>query len=196
MSDALKIDENEFIDENRSFTYADYLTWEGHERYQLFNGEAFMMASPSVEHQRILMSLSVQFGSWLKGKPCQVFSAPLDVRLFPKEDNSDNTVVQPDLLVVCDQSKIAKNSINGAPDLAIEIVSPSNSLSEMLIKFNYYLEAGVREYWIIDPIEKKVQVHVYENGHFISSVYREKSAVPVAVLQGLTINLEEIWQAG
>jgi Uma2 family endonuclease len=103
LSDVLKV-----INENRRFTYADYLEWESTERYQLINGGVFQMASPSVEHQTILMELSVQFGNYLRGKPCQVFAAPLDVRLFPKEDNSDDTVLQPDLLVICDKKNLVK----------------------------------------------------------------------------------------
>jgi len=184
---------NDF-DENRRYTYADYLTWEGKERYQLINGEVFQMASPSVTHQAVLMEMSIQFGNWLKGKPCQVFASPLDVRLFPKKDKSDNTVVQPDLLVVCDKNKIARNSIDGSPDLVIEIVSPSNTHSELFLKFQYYLEAGVREYWVIDPETKKVQVHIYENGHYISTIYKDNVTIPVTILPGLEIALENLWE--
>ncbi|MCL2761912.1 MAG: Uma2 family endonuclease [Treponema sp.] len=191
MSDALRIDD-EFT-EKRSYTYADYLEWEGPERFQLLNGEVFQMASPSVTHQSLLMELSLQFGNWLRGKPCQVFAAPLDVRLFPKKDNSDKTVVQPDLLVVCDKNKLSKGSVNGPPDLVLEIVSPSNSHSELFRKFQYYLEAGVREYWIIDPESKKVQVHIYENGRYISTIYTEDVRIPVAVLPGLEITFEGLW---
>jgi len=191
MSEAYKI--NEF-DENRRYTYADYLTWEGSERCQLINGEIFMMASPSVVHQSILMELSTQFNIWLNGKPCKVFAAPLDVRLFPKEDKSDNTVVQPDLLVVCDDKKLAKGSVNGAPDMVIEILSPSNTHSELFLKFNYYLEAGVKEYWIIDPEIKRIQVNVYENGRYICSVFKENACVPVTVLPGLEIAFKELWE--
>ena len=190
MSDAARIPD---YDENRRYTYADYLKWEGPERYQIINGEVFMMASPSVAHQAILMDLSIQFYSWLRGKPCRVFAAPLDVRLFPEEDNSDDTVVQPDLLVVCDKDKLGKGSVNGPPDLAVEIMSPSNSNKEMFYKFQYYLEAGVREYWMIDPEIKKVQVHVYKDGHYISKGYKESACIPVAVLPGLEINLESLW---
>ena len=179
----------ENFDEDNHYTYSDYLTWEGPERYQLINGEAYLMASPSVLHQELLMEISNQFYNWLRGKPCQMFFAPLDVRLFPEEDNSDDTVVQPDLMVVCDEEKIGKNSINGAPDLVIEIVSPSNTHRELFLKFQYYLEAGVREYWVIDPEEKKVQVHIYENGHYVSTVYKDNINIPVNILPGLSINL-------
>ena len=187
----MRIDDE--FDENGRYTYADYLEWEGPQRYQLFNGEAFQMASPSVTHQGILMELSLQFGSWLRGKPCQVFASPLDVRLFPKEDNSDNTILQPDLLVVCDKNKIVKGSVNGAPDLVIEIISPSNTSRELFLKFQYYLEAGVREYWVIEPEEKKVQVHIYERGRYISAVYKDSARISVSVLPGLEIALDDIW---
>jgi len=190
MSDAMRIED---YSEDRHYTYADYLEWEGPQRYQLINGEVFQMASPSVAHQALLMGLSIQFGSWLQDKPCKVFAAPLDVRLFPEEDNSDDTVVQPDLLVVCDKDKLGKGSVNGAPDLVVEIVSPSNSHRELFIKFQYYLEAGVREYWVIDPEEQKVQVHIYENGHYLSTGYKNNARIPVTILPGFEIALADLW---
>jgi Uma2 family endonuclease len=190
MSDALEAPE-----ENRQYTYADYLTWEGPERYQIIYGEAFMMAAPSLAHQSILMELSLQFGNWLRGKPCRVLAAPLDVRLFPEEDNSDDTVVQPDLLVVCDRTKFAKGSVNGSPDLAVGIVSPTTSKKEHFLKFGAYLDAGVREYWVIEPEKKLVQVHVYENGHFIYSDCKEDAVIRSVVLQGFSIELKSLWAA-
>jgi len=143
------------IDENGRYTYADYLKWEGRDRYQLYNGEAIKMESPTVTHQGVLVELALQFDNWLRGKPYKVFFAPLDVRLFPMKDNSDNTVLQPDLIVVCDKNKLAERSVDGAPDLVAEIVSPSDTHRELFLKFQYYLEAGVREYWVVAPEEKK-----------------------------------------
>jgi len=182
-------------DEKGYHTYNDYLSWEGPDRYQIIHGDVFMMASPSVEHQSILTELIIQFGSWLRGKPCWVFTAPLDVRLFPEEDNSDDTVVQPDLLVVCDKAKLGKRSVNGSPDLAIEIISPSTLKKELFLKFKAYLEAGVRECWIIEPEQKIVQVHVYENGHFISSGFQKDDVISSVVLRGLTVDLQTLWDA-
>ena len=190
MADALLESE-----ENGHYTYADYLTWEGTERYEIINGEAYMMASPSVEHQAILMELSIQFGSWLKGKPCQVFAAPLDVRLFPEDDNSDDTIVQPDLLIVCDKSKLGKGSVNGPPDIVVEILSPSATSKELLLKFNTYLNVGIREYWVIDPEQKIVHIHVYENGHFISSGYKFNAKITSTVLKGFEVDLQSFWTA-
>lgn len=179
--------------EDRRYTYADYLGWDGPERFQLLEGEIFMMSSPTVDHQAICMELSGQFRDFLRGKPCRVFAAPLDVRLFPREDKSDDTVVQPDILVVCDRTRLGRNSVNGPPDLVIEINSPSNTTGEMFRKFQLYLEAGVREYWIIIPELKQVQVHILEEGRYLSSLYHEDAVVPVTILPPLSIDLKTLW---
>jgi Uma2 family endonuclease len=195
MPAALKLD-----NENTSYTYADYLGWETDERCEIIDGDAYMMASPSVSHQTISRELLLQFGNFLKGKPCQVFTAPLDVRLFPKDDNSDKTVVQPDLLVVCDKSKLADGkSCRGAPDLVIEILSPSNTANPLLLKFNHYLAAGVREYWVIVPETKAVQIHILEKRdeeaavHYISTVHSDAKTLDVSILPGLGIDFTSIW---
>ncbi|MDR0453048.1 MAG: Uma2 family endonuclease [Treponema sp.] len=183
---------------NNSYTYADYLGWETDKRYELIDGEAYMMSSPSVRHQTISRELLVQFGNFLKGKPCEVFAAPLDVRLFPREDGGDNTVVQPDLLVVCDKAKLEDNrSCRGAPDLVIEIFSPSNTNSILLLKFNQYLAAGVREYWVIVPETRTVQVHILgeDAGHYISTVHAGAGALDVSVLPGLRVDFAPVWDA-
>ena len=194
MADALD-DLYEAPEGKRQYTYADYLKWKGPERYQVIYGEAFMMAAPSVAHQAILMELSYQFYDWLRGKPCRVFASPLDVRLFPEEDNSDDTVVQPDLLVVCDRTKFAKGSVNGSPDLAVEIVSPSTSKKEHFLKYGAYLEAGVQEYWVIYPEQKIVQVHVNKSDHFICIDYKGDAVIQSVVLQGFSLELKTLWAA-
>jgi Uma2 family endonuclease len=181
------------LDETRHFTYADYLEWEGPERYQLMYGEAFMMSSPTVEHQTISGEVFLQIRTFLDGKPCRVFAAPLDVRPFPEDDRGDDTVVQPDVLVVCDPAKLSTGSVDGPPDLVIEIMSPSNTRQELFAKFQIYLDAGVREYWVIEPEEKKVQVHVLESGRFMSSVYKADAVIPVTILPPLSINLKTLW---
>ena len=152
------------------------------------------MSSPSVVHQAICMELSRLFGNWLLGKPCRVFAAPLDVRLFPEDDNSDDTIVQPDLLVVCDKAKLSKGSVNGPPDLAVEIISPSTSNKELLLKFRAYMDAGIREYWMIEPEEKLVQVHIHENGRFISFSFKKEDVLQSTVLQGFSVNLKDLWE--
>jgi Uma2 family endonuclease len=147
-----------------------------------------------VAHQAISGEVFLQIGNFLRGKPCRVFAAPLDVRLFPQEGDKDKTVVQPDLLVICDREKLKdKRACKGAPDLAIEIVLPSDNQYTLLRKFNYYLEAGVREYWVINPVDKVVQVHILEENHYLSSVYHENDTISVSVLPGLSIELKSLW---
>jgi Uma2 family endonuclease len=147
-----------------------------------------------VEHQGILRELLVQLANFLRGKPCQVFAAPLDVRLFPGEDRSDDTVVQPDILVVCDRSKLSKGSVDGPPDLVVEILSPSNTQKLMFLKFESYLTAGVREYWVLDPEQKKAQVHILHEGRYLSSAYKQDAVIPVSVLPPLSIDLATLWE--
>jgi Uma2 family endonuclease len=188
MSDPLCIDETE----GSGYTYADYLEWKDGKRYELIDGKASMMAGPSPNHQSVSGEIFRQFSNFLLRKPCRVFSAPLDVRLFPQKDLSDDTVVQPDLLVVCDKTKLDKRGCNGAPDLVIEILSPSNETGEMFKKFQKYLQAGVREYWIVDLDSRLIQVHLLDNGCYISNIY-DGDNVPVSVLPGLSIDLHALW---
>jgi Uma2 family endonuclease len=191
MSDALRLP-----DEGKDdyFTYGDYLEWDGPERYEIINGGAFMMSSPLVVRQAVSGEIYRQIANFLLGKPCRVFAAPLDVRLFPEDDKSDDTVVQPDILVVCDESKISKGSIDGPPDLVIEVVSPSNTHKLMLLKLQAYIKAGVREYWVLEPEEKRVQVYILEEGRYISSAYSNDDIVPVSVLPPFSLELKSVWE--
>lgn len=144
------------------FTYADYLTWSDDERWEIIHGEAFAMSpAPGLKHQSISMELSRQFSVFLKGKPCKIFAAPFDVRLSDQVAASDNyvdTVVQPDLVVICDESKLDERGCNGAPDLVIEILSPATAARDFKVKFDLYERCGVSEYWIILPDDKTVLV--------------------------------------
>jgi len=178
------------------FTYADYESWElaEGERYELIYGEAFAMAAPSELHQLILTELLTQFHAYLRGKPCKVIPAPYDVRLFYKEGDgkNDDTVVQPDITVVCDEEKRGSEGCRGAPNLVVEILSPSNSATEMQRKFSLYKKAGVREYWVVDPETKELTVfHFGETPGF--NFYKSDDAVPVATLPGLNIQLEQVF---
>jgi len=150
------------------FTYADYLTWPDEERWELIDGEAYDMSpGPEVQHQRIVVRLSTRFAVHLEGKPCQVFVAPLDVRPLATSDMSDddvNTVVQPDLIIVCDKKKLEKRGVVGAPDLVVEILSPFTARKDISKKFDLYELAGVREYWVVFPNEQFIQVYRLVNG--------------------------------
>jgi Uma2 family endonuclease len=178
--------------EEKLFTYADYKEWEldEGERFELIYGEAYAMSAPNTRHQEILMELSSQFHNYLRGKPCKVYPAPFDVRLFYEEDESDDTVVQPDIAVICDEKKRGYEGCRGAPDLIVEILSPSNTAIEMERKLKLYLEAGVKEYWIIDPENKGLTVFHFQKGAILTKTYKSADAVPVGILPGLEIQLE------
>jgi Uma2 family endonuclease len=176
------------------FTYADYRQWElkEGERYELIDGAAYAMSGPNSEHQLISMELSRQIANYLHGKSCKVFSAPYDVRLFYRDDETDKIVVQPDISVICDAKKIGPEGCRGAPDLVIEILSPSNTGEECVKKFNLYLRAGVREYWIVSPESKTVQVNLLEDGTYRGRTYKADEVLPVHVLENLTITLSDV----
>ena len=179
--------------EDRVFTYADYKEWElaEGERFELIRGEAFAMSSPNERHQAILMELSAQIHNFLRGKPCKVYPAPFDVRLFYEEDESDDTVVQPDIMVICDEKKLGPEGCRGAPDLIVEILSPSNTAVEMERKLKLYREAKVREYWVVDPVNSGLTVYSFTDGIIKGYTYGSADVVPVSVLPGLEISLEQ-----
>jgi Uma2 family endonuclease len=183
----------------KRYTYADYVTWDDGVRYELIDGiphvmsftEEMMAPAPAWVHQGICAELLYQLKKFLKGKTCKVFSAPFDVRLFA--DKGDGTVVQPDITVVCDRSKLQGTGCAGAPDMVIEILSPSSFRQDRFVKFLKYQEAGVREYWIVDPEDQTVFAHVLHDGKYFTNAYGNTGAVPVHVLDGCTIDLAEVF---
>ena len=176
----------------RHYTYADYCTWDDDERWELIDGEPCAMTAPAITHQRISRELSGQLWQFLKGKPCEMLSAPVDV-LLNAAGNDDDDVFQPDIIVVCDEAKLGEKYCNGAPDMVIEIVSPSTAPHDKVRKFNKYLRAGVREYWIVDPADKTVQVYILENGKYLATNYGEADTIPAHVLEGCKIRLSDVF---
>jgi len=181
--------------EEEKYTYADYKAWElkPGERFELINGIAYAMAAPNVSHQRLQMRLSGEFYTFLKGKKCEVFAASFDVRLFYEEDDSDDTVVQPDVVVVCDPKKLGEEGCRGAPDLVVEILSPSNTAIEMERKLLLYREAGVMEYWIVDPMDKHISVYTLKDGDYTLQIYNIQDTAKPAVVPGLEIPLSTVF---
>ncbi|MDR2478539.1 MAG: Uma2 family endonuclease [Treponema sp.] len=183
--------------ENRSWTYADYKAWElaPGERYEIIYGEAYAMSAPNTRHQAMLMELASQIHSYLRGKTCKVYPAPFDVRLFFTGDESDDTVVQPDISVICDEKKRGPEGCRGAPDFVAEILSPSNTASEMQTKFDLYRQAGVREYWVMDGDKKRLHAYRFVDEKIASfASYGAADNAPVGIFSDLTIALEPVFE--
>ncbi len=184
---------------SQHFTYSDYLTWPDGERWEIIDGEAIAMSpAPGRRHQQLSGELFRQFANYLKGKPCKVFAAPFDVRLSERTGLTDekiNTVVQPDIIVVCDNNKLDERGCNASPDLIIEIVSPSTSKNDLTIKFDLYQRHGVREYWVIHPAEQTLLVYKLEEDRLYGKPdrYAWDGKVPVPMLGDLEIDLVEVF---
>jgi Uma2 family endonuclease len=181
------------------WTYADYLTWPDDERWEIIDGVAYAMCpAPTTTHQRILRNLGFRINSHLVGKNCELFMAPFDVRLADNKQQSDNyteTVVQPDIVVICDQSKIDKRGCKGAPDIVVEILSPTTASNDIKTKFDLYQRHGVKEYWVIHPAEHTLLVYKIEADGMYGKHerYADDDKVPVPLLGDLVIDLGEVF---
>jgi Uma2 family endonuclease len=171
------------------YTYEDWLLWDEDVRAEIIDGELYMMATPSIEHQRINREMSAQLYNFLRGKTCEVLYAPVGVRLPAYED----TVLEPDIIVVYDPAKLEGHVCHGAPDFIVEILSPSNVQHDLIIKFDLYRRSGVREYWIVDPEAKTVQGFVLQGGMYVAHMYDGNASASVTVLPGCEINLSDVF---
>lgn len=179
------------------YTYADYIKWTIEERIELIKGKIFRMSpAPNTVHQILVGNLFSVLRSCLKGNSCQVFFSPFDVRL-PKWSNDNEaitTVVQPDLCVICDPKKIDKRGCLGAPDIVVEILSPSNNSKELKNKYEVYEEAGVKEYWIVSPQDHSFLVYTLTNNKYVPSrLMAEGDIVTSTVLDGFSLDLQSLF---
>ena len=156
------------------------------------------MSAPNTDHQKVSVRLQGRIWVFLENKKCQLFSAPFDVRLpvkNKKRDDEITTVVQPDLCVICDESKLDTRGCCGAPDVVVEILSPGNSQKEVQDKFELYEEAGVYEYWIVNPIIEHIIIYTLQNGKYIGSKpYAAGEKISSQVLPGLKIEVKDIFK--
>jgi len=183
---------------NERYTYADYLEWNGPERYELIEGEAYMMMGPAYTHQLVSGEVLRQLLNFLEGKKCKALAAPFDVRLFEKEGDAPedvDTIVQPDILVTCDTSKLNERGLKGSPDMVIEILSPSTQRHDRLTKLDLYQQARVQEYWIVDPANQSVQVYLLDGTGTLRphEVYGPKDIAKVNVLEGCFIEIGKVF---
>jgi Uma2 family endonuclease len=186
------------------FTYEDYLTWKFKERIELIKGKIFKMSpAPAVTHQAISMNLISFFNKRMDYAPCKLFCAPIDVKLigtsFRKRKVADNeifTVVQPDIIVICDPEKLEDpRSINGAPEMVVEILSPGNTKTETKHKLNLYEENAVLEYWVVHPPYKYVEVYLLKNNKYSKpTIYEMGEKIPCTILSDIKVPVDEIFK--
>ena len=180
---------------NGIYTYADYLMWKIKDRVEILKGKIFKMSpAPAISHQSISFNLSGLFFMYFHNKPCKAFASPFDVVLKNK-DGKEDTVVQPDLCVVCDPEKLADGKrCQGAPDLIIEILSPGNSKKELKNKYELYQEAGVREYWLVHPQDEYVIINVLENNLYRALPPFVDKEVTSVIFPDLSLQTEDIFR--
>jgi len=191
------------LDLNATYSYADYLTWQFDDAIELIKGKILAMSpAPGSEHQGISWRLSGSLFNFFKNKPCRVYAAPFDVRLFDlKKSTVANqdiySVVQPDLSVICDKTKIDAKGCLGAPDWIIEILSRGNSKTDMQLKYRLYQECGVKEYWLVYPYEKAVHQFILdeqtEKYQLLNMYSGEDTAVP-SLFPDCRIDLRDIFE--
>ncbi|MBO0939042.1 Uma2 family endonuclease [Fibrella sp. HMF5335] len=187
------------LDPSGTYSYADYIKWQFEQRVELLRGKLFEMSpAPSVRHQRIVGMIHGNLFTYFTGEPYQLFIAPFDVRLYNrkksiKASKDIYTVVQPDLCVICDSTKLDEQGCNGAPDIVVEVLSPGNTKREMNQKFDLYQEAGVQEYWLVEPADEVVFVYVLnEHGQYIG-LRPMTETLTSSLFPDLIIDLEKLF---
>ena len=175
------------------FTYKDYKTWPEGERWELIRGTAWAMSpAPRRQHQTLCGQLYAYLDQFFAGKPCRPYIAPVDVFLPEGDEALDETdaVVQPDIFVVCDKSKLIEEGVRGAPDFVIEILSPSTALKDQTEKRMLYEARGVREYWIVNPITMETFIYILKDGTYgLPTVAGLLDRVPVSSFPGLELRV-------
>lgn len=185
---------------NGNYTYEDYVSWDDGQRYELIDGYVYMLAAPTTQHQRISMTMAAAMYDYLRDKPCEVFAAPFDVRLFEASEEKKKkflriyrkeVVVQPDLSIVCNPEQLDEKGCNGAPAMVVEILSPSNKHYQE--KVNAYMSAGIQELWIVDPRLQTVFLYLRRGKDYIISTFEPSETLASPTFPGLEIHLRDIF---
>ncbi|MBK9256287.1 MAG: Uma2 family endonuclease [Saprospiraceae bacterium] len=200
------------LDMNKTYSYADYLLWRFEERVEIIKGKIMKMSpAPGTRHQRISNNLSSTLTWYFKKSPCNIFTAPFDVRLPISEDLDISkkyknrakklpdgkimTVVQPDIIVICDENKLDERGCIGAPELVVEILSPGNKHPEIKDKFEIYQQAGVQEYWIVDLQDEFILIYTLVKNKFIGSKpFTNGEVIKSTLLPDFALSVSEIFE--
>jgi Uma2 family endonuclease len=181
------------------YSYADYLQWDDDQRWELIDGIPYnMIAAPSRIHQRISGNISTLFHNYLIDKNCEVYAAPFDVRLPEKEQDQAEAifhVVQPDIVIICDEKKVDKQGCKEAPELVVEILSPGTAAKrDRMDKFRLYEQHGVREYWIVDPHNETIEVYLLQENRFAEQqAYTKEDMIAVSIFADCQIDLQHVF---
>lgn len=174
------------LPQDKYYTTDDYFNTPSNERLELIDGQFYAMSASSRIHQKILMELSTLIHAYIKSKGgnCEVYPAPFAVQL----DKDKDTIVEPDISIICDADKLTDRGCLGAPDWIIEIVSLANVKHDYITKLNLYNNAGVREYWIVDTDNNKVVVYNMTDGQFMLNAYTFQDKIDVGIYEDLCID--------
>ncbi len=187
------------IDYSATYSYANYMRFAFDERMEIIKGHIFQMSAPNRYHQKAFGKIYVPLYNFLEGHKCEVYGAPFDVRLpkKSKEDKDIFTVVQPDVVVVCDKSKLDKRGCIGAPDIVVEILSPGNNKKELQNKYDVYEETGVKEYWIVSISDETFFKYVLnDEGKFMPTrLLTVGDKVTTPILPGFVLDLEQVFKS-
>ncbi|MCL2387356.1 MAG: Uma2 family endonuclease [Defluviitaleaceae bacterium] len=183
------------IMKKQRYTYTDYYNWdESVGRCELIDGIIYAMAAPTEAHQTVILNLGAEMHSFFKGKKCRPYIAPFDVRLNPT--GLDDTVVQPDVMVICDPKKTSDGkACKGAPDFVVEVSSPSTSKHDRQRKFKKYEQSGVMEYWLVDPVAHTIETFALENGSLIQREFVDTAdeTIKSAIFEDMELKLSDIF---
>lgn len=188
------------LDLSKTYTYADYLTWQFSERIELIKGWIYKMSpAPRRTHQKVEGNLHIEIGNFFRKRKCEVYQSPFDVRLLKKKDHTDQeitTVVQPDICVICDLDKLDDRGCIGAPDLIIEVLSPSTMKKDYYEKFDLYEENGVKEYWLVNPEGRSLQIFYLENGKYqeFDTLEDKEEIITSKLFPELTIPMTSVFE--
>lgn len=181
--------------QKEKYTYEDLQKIEDDKRYELIDGELYLMSAPTTSHQEIVGELYAQLHNYLKGKKCKALVSPVDVCLSGvRNPKKEYNVLQPDVMVVCEENKITKENVQGAPELVIEVLSPSSRKHDTFVKYNLYQYYGVKEYWIVDAEAGVIYQYILndKNIYTLPKTYDITEDIKVKVLKDCIISLKDI----
>jgi len=172
----------------RLYTAEDFFNWPEDERIELIDGKIYYLCAPTKKHQDLSMSLSLRFGIYLHGKSCRVYAAPFAVTF------DFHSVLLPDIVIACNTDELEERGLKGVPDLVIEILSKSTASRDKVLKYNKYLAAGVKEYWLIDSVKEEIVVNLLRSGRYVARTYVKGDIIKVSVLDDLHINVSDLFE--